>query len=126
MIQFGKAIYSILSGSTGITKYVDSNIFPLVSPENTNLPCIVYQKSMSVDNSKDGLYLADFQVTIMVFSGNYAESIDITQEIFNVFNGYHATVENYEIINSILSNTDENYANNAIVQELIFDIKVLK
>jgi len=126
MIQFGKAIYSILTGSTGITKYVNTNIFPLVIPENTTLPCIVYQKAMQTENSKDGFYLSDFQVSISIISENYAESIAISQEIFNVFNNYHATVENYEILESILVNTDETYANNSVIQLLIFDCKVIK
>jgi hypothetical protein len=126
MIQFGKAIYSILTGSTGVTKYVNSNIFPLVIPENTTLPCIVYQKAMQTENSKDGFYLSDFQVSISIISENYAESIDITQEIFNLFNGYRGIVENYEILETILTNTDETFANNAVIQLLIFDCKVKK
>lgn len=41
MEQVLKAIYNVLSNDANVTG-ITSNIFPIVAPEQTNFPCVVY------------------------------------------------------------------------------------
>jgi len=54
MITTGKSIYDLLSADTSIAAAVGAKIYPLVAPEGTNLPFIIYERSYNNNYTKDG------------------------------------------------------------------------
>lgn len=62
----GKVIYEILSNDAGVTTLVSTRIFPIVAPQETVLPYVVYNLvSNAPTNTKDGASESDtFRVQI--------------------------------------------------------------
>ena len=119
MITIGQTIYSLLTGSTAVTGYTGNNIYPLIIPENTPLPCIVYERRSNNDYSKDGLSLFDITVDLMVISEDYIQSIDVSNTVNSVLNGY----KNSNIRGIKFVGIDELYSDGVFIQKLTYNIK---
>jgi len=123
MINLGKAIYTILSGNTTVYSYVNNKIFPLVIPEKTILPCIVYERNSNCEYTRDGSGIYNSSLDITILSNNYTESINISQVVFNCLNMYKGTISNINIIDSRLTGLNETFAEDCYIQKLTFNIK---
>jgi hypothetical protein len=123
MISLGKAIYTILSGSTTVNNYVSNKIFPIIAPENTSLPMIIFERSSNLDYSKDGINKYTNNVDIYVLSSGYTDSINISEAVHVALNSYKGNVKGINIIDSRLIDVAEVYQDNYIVQKLTFQIK---
>lgn len=123
MITLGKAIYTILSGSTAVRSYVNTKIYPIIIPENTVLPCIVYERNSNVDYSRDGADLFTSVVDITILSNNYTEVINITSAVYTALNSYKGTVSGINIIDTRLNDIVETYAEESYIQKLTFTIR---
>lgn len=109
MITSGKAIYDLLKAHTPLTALVSTKIYPIVLPEDVQFPCVVYQRSFSNQNTKDGLANSDSTITLTILSKQYKEGIDIATACFNALKG-----------EALLNNGDEDYSNGIYAQVLVF------
>lgn len=75
MINVNKLIYSKLSGITG------TEIYPIVLPETAKLPCIVFSRSGSMEDTKAGRTTGTIIVTIDVLAEKYEDSITIAEAV---------------------------------------------
>jgi len=119
MITTGKVIYTVLSTNAAVVALVGTKIFPLVIPEKTTLPCIVYERSFANDNTKDGLVGSDSTINLTVISTDYSNSIAICEAIHAALKGY--TSANIRRVQ--LSNGAETYLEGAYVQNLSYTVK---
>lgn len=122
-VKLGKALYIILSGNTVVYNYVGTKIYPLVIPENTTLPCIVYERSADIEYTKDGAGVSTSGIDVTILSEDYSETIDISQAVYDVLNDYSGVVLGITIINCRCSGIYESYSENAFIQKLTFTIK---
>jgi hypothetical protein len=113
MIDFGKTIYNLLSSASGVTGYTQA-IYPLVIPENTALPAIVYKRYFDNEYTKD--YFAGSNVTIelTVLTDSYVQGVDIADAVKLVFDGNRIK----------LVNGNEQYMEGAYLQSLTFETKL--
>lgn len=116
MITTGKEIYNILSSDTEVNRLVGEKIYPLIIPEGTKLPCIVYQRNYSNTYSKDGLANSESNVDITIISLDYDEASEISIAVFNALN----MKTNDTIKISRLISGDEVYAEGAYIQNMVF------
>ena len=113
MIDFGKTIYSLLSTSTGVTGYTQA-IYPLVIPENTNLPAIVYKRSYDNEYSKDYRVGSTINLELTILSDTYNQGVDIADAVKLIFDE-----------NKIrLISGDEQYMEGAYIQSLQFEARL--
>lgn len=84
MIDFNSTVYNILTGATGVTE-LTTNFYPIVIPENANLPAVVYERSFTNSWNKDGLSGSIIDLKVIVISDKYSNSIDISQAIRTAF-----------------------------------------
>ncbi len=125
MITTGKAIYSILSANTGVKTLVgkdkDNNykIYPLIIPEGTVLPCIVYERSFVNQGTKEGTGMSDSTINITILAKSYKETIDLSEAVATALIGYRGG----SIRSLILTSGAETYAEGAFIQALTFSIK---
>lgn len=122
MIDVSKVIYYLLANNTTITNYIGTRIFPLVLPENSNFPLVVYERRTNPDYTKDGAALKFTIAVITVISNDYSQSIDIATAINNVFDDYSGTVNGINVQAIRLDSIDEIYANGAYIQKLVYNI----
>lgn len=123
MINIGKAIYSIVTGSTGITSIIGNKIFPIVIPEKTDLPVIVYERNCSTEYTRDGIAVYSTNIDFTILSSDYTETITIGEELIKVFNNYSGSVNGINIINTRVESINETFAENTYIQKLTLLIK---
>lgn len=123
MIQLGKAIYSILSNNSAIAGYVGTKIFPVIIPQETTLPIIVYERSGNANYTRDGISTNDSNLDITILSSKYTESVDIAQSVLTALNNYHGTVQGINVIDIRLTSVSETYQDEAYIQKLSFEVK---
>ncbi|MZQ50430.1 MAG: hypothetical protein GT598_15640 [Bacteroidales bacterium] len=124
MIGIGKVIYNLLT-ATGTTIYtiVGKKVYPLIIPENTQLPCIVYERNGNYEYSRDGQAIATTVVDITVLSEDYSQTINIAEGVFNILNMYSGENSTIHVYNTRLISVQETYAENAFIQKLTFEVK---
>ena len=83
MNDIGKAIYSILSNTSGVTDLVGTRIFPQKIPYAQNMPAITYFVIDSTPNdTKNGPSTYDYiRCQITAFGVNYSQAQDLASKI---------------------------------------------
>lgn len=121
-ILIGKTIFKLLSDSAELKKYVDKKIYPLIADDGVTYPFIIYYRT-SIRNivCKDGYYEDEVGFSILVVSNSYIESLEIANIVRSIFEKNKLTDTIY---NCKVEDIDEDYNNNAYIQEIDFTCKV--
>jgi len=118
MITTGSKINLILSQNAAVVALVSSRIYPIVLPEGTALPCIVYERSFTNQNTKDGLAQSDSVVNITILATDYLTTIKIAQAVDVALKGYRDS----SVKRLVLSNGAETYQEGAFIQNLTYTV----
>ena len=121
-ILIGKTIFKLLSDSAELKKYVDKKIYPLIADDGVTYPFIIYYRT-SIRNivCKDGYYEDEVGFSIIVVSNSYIESLEIANIVRSIFEKNKLTDTIY---NCMVESIDEDYNNNAYIQQIDFICKV--
>jgi len=121
MISIGTFINSVLKNIPGL---VGDNVFPIIAPEKTSLPFIVYNRdSIDPQYSNDGLSGNEVTETIYILSDDYSQSVDLAEKVRFAFETKKASFNSIIVKNCILLDTDEAYNDYAFIQKLTFKFK---
>lgn len=83
--------------------------YPILAPENTQMPVAVFTRAIDFDSSKDGYVVQAVTVDLAIYTNNYAESISLLDKILGKF------AENkYLPVNITEDNADEIFVQNVI------------
>lgn len=126
MIKVGKAIYGILANNEQLKEQIKNKIFPLVATEKTTFPFIVYKRIQSKDNpdTKDRLlcnFISAMQITVV--SDKYEEGLNIAEEVINSMVNFKGEIAGFDIKRIIVDDSDEEFSDDAYVQNITFNIK---
>ncbi len=107
--EISNLLNSISSGYTGSTKFI---YYPLIAPENSELPIVIYSRSVEFTefenyDNKIGVVTVD----IDILTNNYADGITILTDINAVF-----ALNNYEV-----SSISEDFQDNIFIQKIILN-----
>lgn len=126
MIKVGKAIYGILANNEQLRVQINNKIFPLVATEKTTFPFIVYKRVQTKDNpdTKDRL-LCNFisSITISIVSDKYEDGLNIADNVINSLVNFKGEIAGFDIKRIVIDNSDEEYSDDAYVQNITFNIK---
>ena len=115
MITTGKAIYDLLKASPTLVNLVGKDaqgnvkIFPVIIPEKTGLPCVIYERSFDNVNTKDGIAGSNSTINITVMAEKYIDTINICTAV------HEALVDD-----AALESGAETYIDGAFLQSLVF------
>ena len=123
MIKIGQCVYYLLSGDTSIKGYIGTKIFPIVIPEKTKAPIIVYEHHGDVEYNKDSVGLYRTLVDITILSESYTEGINISQRVLEVLENYRGTLFGINIRDVELYNVDETWVDDLYGQKISFTFK---
>lgn len=116
MIEIGKDIKILLDS-------ICKKVFPVIADAGTTFPFITYRRSSSRDyDNKDSIYEESATVEIIVASNTYSESIDLAQKCREKLEG----TKNKKIKKISLVDAFEDYQEDAFIQTLVFNIKLIK
>ena len=103
-----------------LTSLIDNKIFPIVAENGTTFPFVLIKKSgINGVYSKCGIIQDNITLTIEVIDTNYANCVEIAEEIRN-------TIERKRFDNIVeceLINGTDNYIADSYVMQLIFNVK---
>lgn len=116
MIEIGKVIYKALEDN-GIISY------PIVAPENSTLPLVIYERAFTAESTKDGRTWNTNSVDIYVLSEDYKESITLSKQIEDIVTSIQGTLLGSYIVKSKLIAGVEMYESGVYIQKLTFEIK---
>lgn len=121
-ILINKYIYSKLSNSNELKKYVDSKIYPLVAENTTTFPFVTYYRDniSPISFTKDGYCQDEVYFTINVVSDHYTQTLEIANIIRKLMEGLRGDDNIYDCH---MTNIDENFVENSYVQTLQFQCK---
>ena len=116
MIQVGKIINSALQA-------ISLTCYPIVAPENTEFPFILYERTFNSEYTKDGRAIDTGNIEIKVISESYSETIELAQQIVDALSAIQGEVLDMYIYKCKLLSGEEFYQENAFSQKLTFEIK---
>lgn len=121
-ILINKYIYSKLSSSNELKKYIDSKIYPLVAENTTTFPFVTYYRDniSPISFTKDGYCQDEVYFTINVVSDHYTQTLEIANIIRKLMEGLRGDDNIYDCH---MTNIDENFVENSYVQTLQFQCK---
>lgn len=123
-LLINKAIFSILSENVDIVSTVSTRLYPIVATqEDTPLPFIVFQRKEMLPNyTKDACSFNMNKVVVTVLSKDYAQSVDLAQEVRSSIEGRSGTFNGVHINRCRVAGAVEMCDGEVFVQEITFDI----
>lgn len=121
-ILIGKTIYKLLESSDKLKEYVGNKIYPLVADNDVTFPFVVYYRT-NIKNltNKDGYYEDEVSFSVIVVSNKYMESLEIANIVRSIFEKRQLTEDIY---NCTVEDIDEDYRDNAYIQQIYFNCKM--
>jgi len=116
MIQVGKIINSALLAA-------NLQCWPIVAPEGTELPFIVYSRTFNSEYTKDGRAIDTGNIDMYVLSESYAETVTMAQQIDAALSAVQGDYTDMFIFKCKLLSGDEIYQDGVYIQKLTFEIK---
>lgn len=116
MIDIGKVIFKVLDENSIVS-------YPIVAPEGSTLPLVIYERSFSADDTKDGRGITNNYIDIYVLSEDYKESVTLSLLIADTITVVRGVVTDITIIKSKLIAGAEMYQDGVYIQKLTFEIK---
>lgn len=114
-MSIGKVIYNVLKDNAGVSALVGTKIYPMVAPQGTASPLVVYQRIDNDPNdTKTGTSKLDFhrvQITAWGATNTEAESLD--DAIRTAIDRYEGTVSGVVVDGVQYLNTTDTYDENA-------------
>jgi len=116
MIEIGKIINKVL---------IDNDLvcYPIVAPENTALPVIVYERTFDAEQTKDGRSIDNNSIDIYILSEDYKESITIAKQIEGLISTVKGEILDAFVFKSKLIAGAEMYVDGVYIQKITFEIK---
>lgn len=123
-----KAVYHILSNDAELIALVNG-VFPLVMPEETQAPCLVFtMEGGSVYYDKGGVVLDEDDVSVLMFAKSYPDVIDIAIAARTALEGARGDKNGIHVQSSRVSRKEEGYdiESDTYFQKITFKIKTIK
>lgn len=119
----GNAVRDVLVADENIQRAVGEDIYPVVAPEGTVGPFILYQRDKyKRDYGKMGLYEEECHLIITVVSDDYDTGIAIANMVDGALSGSITTEEGCKF-DATLYDSTEGFDDNKYFEQLVFSIK---
>jgi len=101
-------------------------MFPILANQNTKFPFITYQRTAVFSSyQKDGLTEDKITLEIIAVSDDYTQSIEIASLIRDTLEMKRFHDSDITIYSMLLESVHEEFADNAYIQRLVFEIKAI-
>ena len=122
-ILIGKLIYSTIQASNDVTAIVGDRVYPIVAPNDTDFPFIVYTRSNAYpqNGTKDG-WLSDsvsFQITIA--TDTYFKGAELANMVRDLFENCRISSTDLTIENIRMTSCTELFNEDTYIQNLYFE-----
>ena len=120
----GNDIREILLQDSAITEAIGEKIFPVIAPEGTKDPFILYQRDKyKKSNTKFGVYEEECHLMITIVADDYDMAIYLAFLVDTALNGNHNNTETGCSFSAELFDSTEGFEDNKYYETLIYAIK---
>lgn len=106
-----EAVRALLIADSTISGIVSTGIYPLIAPQGSSLPCIVYQRisgpRISAHDGPSGLARPRYQYTCI--AATYAAAKALANAVREVLDGYSGTTNGVQIETILIENEMDVY-----------------
>lgn len=95
MIDIGKIIFKVLNDNDIVS-------YPVIAPENSALPLVIYERYFNADDTKDGRGMNNSTIDIYILTEDYKESITLSKQIEQLVIALKGVVLDTNIVKSKL------------------------
>ena len=126
-LKINKYIRKFLIENKELVKIVKATqMFPILANQNTKFPFITYQRTAVFSSyQKDGLTEDKITLEIIAVSDDYTQSIEIASLIRDTLEMKRFHDSDITIYSMLLESVHEEFADNAYIQRLVFEIKAI-
>ena len=123
ILLIGKCITAALENDTNVSAKVGTRIYPIVAPDNTKFPFIVYTRAnaYTATITKDG-FLGDkgaFQISVA--SDTYTQSIEIANDVRKALENTDISSDDLVIGEIRMTSAAESFSDDTYIQTLFFE-----
>lgn len=124
-ISIGKHLNSRLSASEAIKNLVGDRIYAISTKTSTSFPFVIFKRSGLTPNATKDRHGAgdNVIVDIVVASDNYASSVEVAEAIRASLDNKRGKYEAFDVIDSRLISTDEDFIEDTFIQRLTFSFE---
>lgn len=124
--MINQAIHYLLKNSTALAAIVGTKVYPVVMPEKTKAPCVVYfRDSLQVTYDKHSPVTEETEVSVICFSKSYPEAVEIIAAVRASIEWQKGTIAGVKLILARVRSGEEGYDVNSdtYFQKLTFICK---
>lgn len=123
-LLIGKHIYSVLTSDKDVADKVGERVFPLVIPEGTDHPFVVFNDINVIgEYSKDGWIGDTSQVAVMCVGDTYESAADLAENVRITLEQSKKRYDGYTIGGAELKKSADTYENGVYVIVLNFEFE---
>jgi hypothetical protein len=124
--MINKALNYLLKADSTLTALVGSSIYPIVMPEGTEAPCVVYfRDSLTPIYDKGSDVVDEEEVSVLCFSKDYPEAVEIIAAVRAALEGVKGDQAGVNILLARVRKGEEGYDidSDTFFQKLTFIFK---
>lgn len=122
MIATGKLIYNLLSTNNNLKALVGTKIYPLVAPQDTLVPFVLYERNYQNEYNHDS-YRSSSVFTITVIADTYSGSVDVAEAVNTAVNNYSGEVLGIRVLKILNTSGSEAYAEGLYIQKIEYQVQ---
>lgn len=122
-LSAGEIIRALLSKDEDIKKLGVTKIFPIVA-DAAKLPYISYRRTSLEPHALKNGNADTVSIEVLCFADTYPQSVSMAEAVRNVLDGAQSDVDGLRMRSCLLSASEEDWQNDAFVQQLVFTIKI--
>lgn len=124
--MINKAVNYLLKASSALSALVGSKIYPIVMPEGTDAPCVVFfRDSLSPVYDKGAAVVDESEVSVICFTKDYPDAIEIISAVRSTLEGIRGDQAGINILLARVKKGEEGYDvdSDTFFQKLTFIFK---
>ncbi|RHO65979.1 DUF3168 domain-containing protein [Parabacteroides sp. AF48-14] len=126
-LEVGRVIKLLLLQNTEVSKLIGKNIFPVVAPEQTEYPFLLYERTnVSPSYTKDRKSFSDsVRVIVTIVCAEYEQSVDVVRAVFKALQGRRGVFEGIDVDEIRMINSNEEFQDDCIIQYIEFEVEII-
>lgn len=109
-VMVGDFVVKCLAASSAVSGLVGERVFPLVIPEGTEYPFIVFEDSCEMtEGTKDGNAGDRVNVDVLVLSKSYQESVVLADGVRKALDGKTGDFDGFSVGDCVCEGWDKDY-----------------
>lgn len=122
-LSAGEIILSLLTKNSELKRMGLTKIFPVVA-DTAKLPYISYRRTSLEPLALKNGNADTVNIEVLCFSDTYAGGVMLAEQVRNILDGAQGEANGIKMRSCLLSASEEDWQNDAFVQQLVFTIKI--